>query len=57
MTPAQKKKYELLSRKDQDRLDKQMADLRMNGFFTNSAGVKSTDMVQKAKRSKTPKQQ
>lgn len=52
LTYEQRSKYEKLSVVDQQRYNKQLDDLRKNGFFTNEDGVKSTDMVFKPK--KTP---
>lgn len=48
MSEKEKQPYELLQAKDKDRHEKEMADLKKNGFFVNKDGVKSTDLVYKA---------
>lgn len=56
MTAQKKSKYEKLSQKDAERYNKQLDEIRKNGFFTTEDGTKSTDLPIKQKRAKKPKQ-
>jgi len=52
MSSKQKQKYAKQQQKDQERYHDQLDQLRKNGYFTTEAGVKSTDLPQKQKKSK-----
>lgn len=47
LTDAQKKKYDKLFETDKARYAKEVDHLRTHGYFINSEGVKSTDLVKK----------
>lgn len=51
MAADQKNLYVLQSQEDAKRYEKEMNELKTQGFFTDQDGIKSTDKVAKKKRS------
>ena len=52
MSDKEKKKFEALHQKDQERHDKQLAELNEKGYFIMDDGSKSSDHVAKKKKDK-----
>ena len=44
MTDKEKEKYENLAKKDVERQQNQLAELKKNGFFMTKDGIKSSDL-------------